>query len=329
MTMLYDIIGDIHGHSDALVALLKKMDYKKKLAGVWSHPTRQAIFVGDFVDLGPKQVEAVMIAKHMVESGSALAVLGNHDLNAIAWYLPDPMNDKEYLRPHFSEEWGEKNRKQHAAFLAEVDGKAELQTEIIDWFLTLPLWLNLPGIRVVHACWHSRSIEYLTPILLPGARLSKELMPAAAQEPKIGIQNNLQSPASVFAAVEALTKGIEVSLPTGNCFRDKYGIVRTRVRVRWWNEQATTYQSAAFLDDALKKEVSTEPLPENTSVFEGTGKPIFIGHYWLTGTPSPLTDKVACVDYSVGHGGPLCAYRWEGETVLNSKQFVCVGGFAP
>lgn len=318
MTNLYDIIGDIHGHADALVALLGRMGYGKHLNGVWSHPERKAIFVGDFVDLGPKQVETIMLVRRMVESDSALAVLGNHDLNAIAWYLPDCDSHGDFLRSHFSEKWGKRNRLQHAAFLAEVEEKPELHREIIEWFLTLPLWLDLPEIRVVHACWHSRFIEYLTPILLPGVRLSKDLMPDAAREPEG--EKNLPSP--LFTAVEALTKGIEIPLPAGSSFNDKYGIARTRVRVRWWNEQATTYQTAALLDDALLQKLSDKPLPENSRVFEATDKPVFIGHYWLTGTPSPLTDKVACVDYSVGHGGPLCAYRWEGEAVLDARHFV-------
>jgi hypothetical protein len=49
-------------------------------------------------------------------------------------------------------------------------------------------------------------------------------------------------------------------------------------------------------------------------------KPIFVGHYWLTGTPALLSDKVACVDYSVAKGGKLVAYRWDSEPFLeNSK----------
>jgi len=106
----YDIIGDIHGHAD-LIELLRKMGYEER-NGAWRHPERRVIFVGDFVDLGPKQVESVMIVRRMVDAGSALAIMGNHDFNAIAWYLPDPANPGEYLRPH-----SEKNHKQHAAFL--------------------------------------------------------------------------------------------------------------------------------------------------------------------------------------------------------------------
>lgn len=298
------------------------MGYSISDAGVWRHPERQAIYVGDFVDLGPRQVETVMLVKRMVESGSALAVLGNHDLNAIAWYLPDPASPGDYLRSHFSEKWGDKNRSQHAAFLAEVEGKPELHREIIDWFLTLPLWLDLPELRVVHACWHTRFIEYLSPILLPGARLSERLMPTATRERESAFANHSPSPASLVTAVEALTKGIEIPLPAGSSFNDKYGFPRTCVRVRWWNENATTFQSAALLDEALNEEVMKQNVPESARVFQSTNKPVFIGHYWLTGTPRPLTERVASVDYSVGHGGPLCAYRWDGNSILDARNFV-------
>lgn len=42
----YDIIGDIHGHADALAALLQSMGYRET-GGAWRQPERQAIFVGD------------------------------------------------------------------------------------------------------------------------------------------------------------------------------------------------------------------------------------------------------------------------------------------
>jgi hypothetical protein len=36
--------------------------------------------------------------------------------------------------------------------------------------------------------------------------------------------------------------------------------------------------------------------------------------------------KFACVDYSAGKGGPLVAYRWDGEEELRNDRFVSVGG---
>jgi hypothetical protein len=84
------------------------------------------------------------MARGRVDAGAALAVMGNHELNAIAWHTPDARRPGEFLRSHHSEEWGEKNRKQHAAFLVEVEDQPARHAEIIDWFLTLPLWLDLP-----------------------------------------------------------------------------------------------------------------------------------------------------------------------------------------
>ena len=81
--MSYDIIGDIHGHADALRTLLTKLDYRE-VQGVFRHPDRMAIFVGDFIDRGPKQLESVTIVRRMVEADTALAVMGNHEFNAIA-----------------------------------------------------------------------------------------------------------------------------------------------------------------------------------------------------------------------------------------------------
>lgn len=314
--MGYDIIGDIHGQADKLEALLTRMGYRNT-AGYWRHPDRQAIFVGDFIDRGPGQMRTVNLAKGMVENGSALAVLGNHEFNAIAWHTQDPPG--EYLRPHQSHD--DKNRKQHAAFLAEVEHDALLHQETIDWFLTLPLWLDLPELRVVHACWHEPFMEYLTPRLIDGRYLSRELMIEATDE---SVEKD-STKASVFKAVEALTKGIEVPLPEGHSFLDKEGIRRKNVRVRWWAEMATTYPTAAILPEEDRQGLPDEVLPEHARIKVIQDRPVFFGHYWMTGTPMPLTDHAACVDYSAGKGGALVAYRWNGETRLDAANFAWVG----
>lgn len=149
--MSYDIIGDIHGHADALGALLTDLGYRNK-GGAWRHPARQALFVGDFIDRGPKQMETVSLVRRMVDAGSARAVMGNHEFNAIAWFLPDPECPGEFLRKHHSAKYGDKNRKQHQAFLSAVEG-SPLHEELVTWFLTLPVCLDLPDLRVIHACW--------------------------------------------------------------------------------------------------------------------------------------------------------------------------------
>ena len=207
--MAYDIIGDIHGQADKLEALLRTLGYRDT-AGAWRHPERQAIFVGDFLDRGPAQVRSIDIARRMVDAGVALAVMGNHELNAIAWHTPDSRHPGDFLRSHFSAKWGDKNRKQHAAFLAEVEDKPALHAEIIDWFLTLPLWLELPDLLVVHACWHAPFMAWLAPQLHEQRYLTRELMVAATDEDEA--EKDTATP-SIFKAVECLTKGIEIPLP--------------------------------------------------------------------------------------------------------------------
>ena len=97
--MGYDIVGDVHGQASKLEALLEGMGYRLK-AGAFQHPHRRAIFVGDYIDRGPRQVDTYRIVRAMVESGSALAILGNHEFNAIAWHTADPATAEGFfLRP--------------------------------------------------------------------------------------------------------------------------------------------------------------------------------------------------------------------------------------
>jgi hypothetical protein len=189
--------------------------------------------------------------------------------------------------------------------------------------LSLPLWLDLPELRVVHACWHERFMEYLTPRLLDGARLSVELMRAATREP--ASENELDSPdPSLFKAAGMLLKGLEAALPGGRRFTDRSGLPRSRARVRWWTSGPATYREAILLEESLRKELPELPIPVQLPTCRTDGKPLFFGHYSLAGPPRPLLPQVACVDYGAGHHGPLMAYRWDGETVLAANHFCWV-----
>ncbi|MDG9717559.1 polynucleotide kinase-phosphatase [Streptomyces sp. DH24] len=75
LTGPFDIIGDIHGCSAELEALLGKLGY---VDGV--HPEgRTAVFVGDLVDRGPDSPGVLRRVMAMVKSGDALCVPGNHE----------------------------------------------------------------------------------------------------------------------------------------------------------------------------------------------------------------------------------------------------------
>ena len=321
--MAFDLIGDIHGQADLLTALLRRLGYRES-RGVWRHPERSVIFLGDFIDRGPEQVQTVTLVRRMLDAGSARAVMGNHELNAIAWFTPDPRGNGDYLRPRYHPERGPKNRRQHARFLAEVEDRPALHRELIDWFMSLPLWLDLPGLRAVHACWHAPFIEWLAPRITPLNQLHPEVLADATAEPADEREKDTPEP-TLFKAVEALTKGLEVPLPSPHSFTDKENHRRYRVRVRWWDPQATDYPSAAIVDDATRAALPREPLPPHARIAPPTDKPIFFGHYWLTGTPGTLSPFAACLDYSAGLGGALVAYRWDGEENLSDDRFVSVG----
>ncbi|MBG7699068.1 polynucleotide kinase-phosphatase [Streptomyces sp. MC1] len=75
LTGPFDIIGDIHGCSAELEALLDKLGYAD---GV--HPEgRTAVFVGDLVDRGPDSPGVLRRVMSMVKSRNALCVPGNHE----------------------------------------------------------------------------------------------------------------------------------------------------------------------------------------------------------------------------------------------------------
>jgi hypothetical protein len=45
----------------------------------------------------------------------------------------------------------------------------------------------------------------------------------------------------------------------------------------------------------------------------------------MTGAPASLSPTRACVDYSAARKGPLVAYRWDGEPVLDGRNFASAG----
>lgn len=315
--MNYDIIGDIHGHASALEALLHDLGYRNT-AGAWRHKDRQALFLGDFIDRGPQQLETVTLVRGMVDAGTAQAVMGNHEFNAIAWFTPDPECPGEYLRKHHSEKYGDKNRKQHQKFLTAVEG-TPLHEEVVKWFLTLPICLDLPDLRLIHACWHSTALEYLRPYLTTDFRVKPETMILATREPADEADKDTPE-MTVFKAIEAVLKGIEAPLPKPHTFRDKDGHERDRVRVRWWDNDADTFRKAAMLPADESAGLPETQVPKHALVGHDGGTPVFIGHYWLTGEPELLSDKVACLDYSVAKEGKLVAYRWDGEPTLNRSK---------
>jgi protein phosphatase len=79
----FDIIGDVHGCARELTSLLERLGYSRPSPRrPYQHPERRrVVFVGDFVDRGPQIVAATRLAMDMCDAGTALAVVGNHDVD--------------------------------------------------------------------------------------------------------------------------------------------------------------------------------------------------------------------------------------------------------
>jgi len=305
---LYDIIGDIHGHSRSLDALLARLDYRRE-EGVYRHSSRKVIFLGDFIDRGAFQCEVIDTVRAMVDSGSALAVMGNHEFNAIAYCTPDKKNGG-FLRPHSF-----KNTKQHRMFLKAYKDRADEHIDTINWFRSLPLWLDLDGLKIVHACWDREAIDEICAFQDGSPYLGDALLEAACQK---------DTPQ--YQAIETILKGKEISLQGGVSFMDKDGNERHEIRVRWWDHGATTYKEAFMGPESARTHIPEDEIHGDHLVeYAHDEPPVFLGHYWLEGAPTLLAPNIACLDYSVAKpGGMLMAYRWDGEQVLKPDKFTWV-----
>jgi len=307
--MKYDIIGDVHGCSQTLEKLLLKLGYRRDADVVYRQPNHTVIFLGDFIDRGPYQREVIAIARPMIESGAAKAVMGNHEYNAIAYATADE-NLGDYLRAHT-----QKNTRQHRAFLDAYDGDPTTYVDVIEWFKTLPLWLDLADIRIIHACWDKDVISKIgSPVL------TDELLRASCNKDQWQ-----------YKAIETILKGKEIPLPDGHVFHDKDGNPRHDIRVRWWDQSASTYLQAYMGPESARTQVPDDDIAGDHLIeYSHALPPVFLGHYWLEGTPTLLASNIACTDYSVAKpGGKLVAYRWDGERSLENDKFVAVARAEP
>lgn len=311
---MFDLIGDIHGHAVELEELLRRMGYAHR-AGAWRHAARTAVFVGDFLDRGPEIRATLRLVRDMLEAGSALAVLGNHEWNAFAFHQPDPDQPGEYLRRHF-----EKNVHQVAATLAQVPAP-ELASHLA-FLRTLPIRLELPGIggmgglRVVHACWDEVAFGVIDEALARHDGISEGFLVEGSNPESL-----------LFAALEIVLKGKEMALPPGDSLVDKDGQRRVLARVRWY--APTSGQTVASYALPFFPHLSPAPLPAKVVAearpYPASAPPVFFGHYWLNDlAPAALAANVFCLDYSVAAGGFLCGYRLPSDATSGDGGFVTV-----
>lgn len=303
---MIDFIGDIHGHADKLQELLLKLGYQK-INNIYSHPERKILFVGDYIDRGPKIRETLQIVKSMVDSGNAIALMGNHEYNALCFHFQE--TEGGHLRKHLI-----KNIIQHYETLKQFQNKQNEYEDYLEWFKTLPLFYETDTFKAVHACWDNGNIEYLRRTLI-NDRLTDELI---YQSVKKGTELN--------EAIEQTLKGKELKMPEGLYFTDKDGTKRTEIRIKWWEDPSTmTYKSISVepIENLPERPIELSEL-KSLDFYQDTDKPVFFGHYWLKGKPLLYKDNICCLDYSVAKGGKLVAYRQNGKINLENENLIYV-----
>ena len=307
----FDIIGDVHGCAHTLERLLDTLGYKR-VAGVWRHPRRQALFLGDIVDRGPRIREALHLVHYMVEAGQAFCIMGNHEYNALGWVTPAlPGSGKAFVREHTP---------RHARLIDETLAQFAQHPadwhDFVNWFYQLPLFIDAGRFRLVHACWDRQLIEPLRQ-QYPDGRIDEHFIQASA------VSNS-------FAATvcNRLLRGTDMRLPDGLTLTGGDGLTRAFFRTKFWEEDPQTYGDIVFQPDALPAEVANAPLShsqKNALLRYAEDEPmLFVGHYWRSGHPAPIRPNLACLDYSAVLYGKLAAYRLDDETRIDPHKFVWV-----
>ena len=301
---MYDIIGDIHGQASMLKDLLKSMGYEVR-KGVYKHESRKAVFLGDFINRGPEILETVRTVRAMVEAGNALAILGNHELNAIVFELKDKAGKPLFKRLL-------KYRMPLTQTFKEFVHIPDEYKSHIRWMRTLPMFLELDGIRIVHACWDEPSIEIVRDNYIEG-RLKKSVLK------QISKNSN-----EVSQAFWQTCKGIDFKLPNDLLVYDETGQAHRRFRTKWWlNPKGMKFQDLSLESRfdlpayTIPPEISGERIPY------GEDEPIvFFGHYCLKNGDNIFTPNLCCLDSCVSRKGKLAAYRWSGEKRLIPENIV-------
>ena len=293
----YDVIPDLHADPDRL---------ERSLAALG--PGGRPAFLGDFIDGKPGEAadDAAVLGRvrGLVEAG-APAVMGNHELNAVLFHR---VEEGRPLRPRHA-----RNRAQHASFLSRFpDGpgpEGAAARGWTDWFLTLPLWRDLGGLRLVHACWDEAAIATVA-ARRPDARLRLgDLAEVAREDTAFG------------RAVNRLLTGPEIALPEGQGFTDHVGHRRHHMRFAWWTGSGSTWREAA-ISVPRPSELPAGPLPPGAAdgLYPAGAPPVLFGHYKMVGAPRIEAPNAACIDYPAAP----CLYRWRGEARLDPDRLLRV-----
>ena len=304
-------IGDIHGCQQALCSLLEKIGCVHASGRYLAPDDTLLVFLGDLIDRGPSSRQTVATVRAMVDGGDALCIAGNHEFNAVLYHTPNPEKPGEFVRSR-----DKKNNKQIAETLVSYRGHEDQLADDLAWFRTLPMALEVGGLRCVHACWDSPSLALLqrrgNAWYLPESQWIEAGTPGSA----------------LFDAIERLCKGPEAAMPDGGYYLDKDRNPRYSARVAWWQGQPRTWAERFRLPSdvhGFDPNSRCNEHPDHSTAYTLEAPPVVFGHYWLQGSPAPLTANTACLDYSAVLGGKLVAYSHvTGAQNLDAQRFIWV-----
>lgn len=227
MHQAIDIIGDIHGRADLLEQMLTNLGYARQ-AGHFAHSNgRCALFTGDLVDGGHRNLDVIDIVRGMVAAGAAHAIMGNHDFNIVAFNRADPARPGRFLRSR-----SERHVAQCAATQAEIEAAPERGQRAIEFLAGLPLWIDHLGLRAVHAFWDPTAMaELRLHVDARNALTDDGFVAAAAMSGRIG-----DARASLLSGPEAACEP----------YLDRSGHRRTKDRVQWWLDAPSHPASPLF-----------------------------------------------------------------------------------
>ncbi|MDP3277136.1 MAG: metallophosphoesterase [Deltaproteobacteria bacterium] len=326
-----DVVGDVHGQLDALLGVLADLGYEKERD--WAHPDgRVLVFLGDLVDRGPQSLEVVQLVAQLRAHRRAHCLMGNHEFNLLESWVE-----------------GKRARGSNKDTLADIRERPEAWEAQLPFLAALPLAIELPGLRLVHACWHIECVRLcrqgLAPQVVPASSTQEDTWAwvkrhISLESPFTPTGRKERLPAwgrdgSHNTCAEVLIKGFEEPVdPKVGKVVDPDGGQWSLQRVTWWLE------------------------PERYGRDVATDLPVVFGHFWhmppraagdataprhLVTAPGQeaarrsdaasrpgrgrlalgLADRFLCVDFNgmvqAGRAACIGAYRWpEHELVWNS-----------
>lgn len=161
---MFDIIGHIGGNAPALERLLTSLGYRipsplDASTSSLASTSRRLIFLGRLAG-GPGSARCYQLARSLVDAGVATWVMTPDELCTVQGQSSEPPIEQSpvSLDQHCWRSLLPPEEFDHAA----------------DWFETLPLWIQLPGLRAVHGTWDDERMQLLA-TRAPGRRLIADL----------------------------------------------------------------------------------------------------------------------------------------------------------